>query len=209
MLGESERKIRDLFENARQDQERHGSDSNLHVIVFDEIDAICKRRSCHVEGTLSNVEDKVTTQLLAEIDGMVHLDNIFLIGTTNILHMVDPALLRSGRIDTIIEIGVPDESGRLQIFDIYTKHLLRNGILQADVNVDHIVRSSQGFTGAQIEHIVRLAVHNAMRRDILNKGHMEVTYEDADQLQVCNKDFTMALAKVPATNFQEKIYYQN
>ena len=109
MLGESEHKVRDLFVDAHRDQKLYGSNSTLHIIVFDEIDAVCKRRSNHADGIRNNVEDSVTTQLLTEIDGMFRLDNIFLIGITNDIDSVDPALFRSGRIDTIIEVGVPDD----------------------------------------------------------------------------------------------------
>ena len=91
MLGESEHKTRDLFVDAHRDQKLYGSDSTLHIIVFDEIDAVCKRRSNHADGIRNNVEDSVTTQLLTEIDGIFRLDNIFLIGTTNDIDSVDPA----------------------------------------------------------------------------------------------------------------------
>jgi len=101
-------------------------------------------------------------------------------------------------------MGLLDDKGRLQIFDIYTKTLLRNGILQADVDINHIIQNTEGFTGAQIEHVVRLAIHNAMRRDILNKGRMEITNDEADQLQVCNEDFILALSKVRETYFSSK-----
>ena len=204
MLGESERKVRDLFENARRDQKLYGLNSNIHIIVFDEIDAVCNRRTSHADGIRSNVEDNVTTQLLTEIDGMFHLDNIFLIGTTNSIDSADPALLRSGRIDTTIEVGLPDHEGRLQIFDIYTKPLLRNGILQGDVDISYIVQNTEGFTGAQIEHVVRLAIHNAMRRDILDKGRIDITYHEAEELQVSNQDFMLALHKVRGTYFSGK-----
>ena len=204
MLGESEHKVRDLFVDAHRDQKLYGSNSTLHIIVFDEIDAVCKRRSNHLGGIRNNVEDSVTTQLLTEIDGMFRLDNIFLIGTTNDIDSVDPALFRSGRIDTIIEVGVPDDQGRLQIFDIYTKPLLRNGILQADIDINYIISDSEGFTGAHIEHVVRLAIHNAMRFDIVDKGRIDITYEEADQLQICNRDFMLALAKVRETYFSRK-----
>ena len=204
MLGESEHKVRDLFVDAHRDQKLYGSNSTLHIIVFDEIDAVCKRRSNHLGGIRNNVEDSVTSQLLTEIDGMFRLDNIFLIGTTNDIDSVDPALFRSGRIDTIIEVGVPDDQGRLQIFDIYTKPLLRNGILQADIDINYIISNSEGFTGAHIEHVVRLAIHNAMRFDIVDKGRIDITYEEADQLQICNRDFMLALAKVRETYFSRK-----
>ena len=76
MLGESEHTTRDLFVDAHRDQRLYGFDSTLHIIVFDEIDTVCKRRSNHADGIRNNVEDSVTTQLLKEIDGMFRLDNI-------------------------------------------------------------------------------------------------------------------------------------
>ena len=204
MLGESEHKILDLFVDAHRDQKLYGSDSTLHIIVFDELDAVCKRRSNNADGIRNYVEDSVTTQLLTEIDVMFRLDNIFLIGTTNDIDSVDPAPFRSGRIDTAIEVGVPDDQGRLQIFDIYTKLLLRNGILQPDIDINYIISNSEGFTGADIEHVVRLAIHNAMRFDIVNKGRIDITYEEADQLQFCNRDFMLALGKIRETYFSKK-----
>ncbi|CAF0943820.1 unnamed protein product [Rotaria sordida] len=114
----------------------------------------------------------------------------------NNIDSVDPALLRSGRIDATIEVGVPDDQERLQIFSIYTKPLLRNGILQVDIDINYIIRHCEGFTRAQIEHIIRLAIYNAMRRDIVDKRRIEITYEEADQLQICNQDFILALSKL-------------
>ena len=134
------------------------------------------------------------------------MDNIFLIGTTNSIESVDPALLRSGRIDTVIAVGLPDHNGRLQIFNIYTEPLLRNGVLKADVDINYILQNSEGFTGANIEHIVRLAVHNAMYRDVLQKGRVEITYDQAEELQVCNQDFISAVSKVREELFLEKKY---
>ena len=204
MLGESEHKTRDLFVDAHRDQKLYGADNTLHIIVFDQIDAVCKRRSNHADGIRNNVEDSVITQLLTEIDEMFRLDNIFLIGITNDIDSVDPALFRSGRIDTTIEVGVPDDQGRLQIFDIYTKPLLRNGILQVDNDINSIISNSEGFTGAHIEHVVRLAIHNAMCFDIVDKGRIDITYEEADQLQICNRDFMLALGKIRETYFSRK-----
>ena len=206
LLGESERKIRDFFEAARQDQKNYGSSSRLHVIVFDEIDSICKRRTSHADGTRRSVEDNVTTQLLTQIDGMSLLDNIFLIRTTNDIDSLDPALLRSDRIETTIEVALPNHHGRLQIFDIYTNPLLRNGILQTDVKIDDIIQNTEDFTGAQIEHIVRLAIHNAMRRDILAKGRIKNTYDEAEELQVCSEDFVSALSEVREAYFSSKAH---
>ena len=204
MLGESEHKTRDLFVDAHRDQKLYWADSTLHIIVFDEINAMCKRCSNHADGIRNNVEDSVTTQLLREIDGMFRLDNIVLIGTTNDIDSMDPAPFRSGRIDTTIDVGVPDDQGRLQIFDIYKKSLLRNEILQADIDINHIISNSEGFMGAHIEHVVHLTIHNAMRFNIVDKGRIDITYEEANQLQICNRDFMFALGKICEIYFSRK-----
>ncbi|CAF4340811.1 unnamed protein product, partial [Rotaria sordida] len=128
MLDQSEQNIRDLFEDARQDQRNFGSNSKLHAIVFDEIDAVCKNRT-QSSSVRDTVHDNVTAQFLAEIDGMIYLDNILLIGTINILEVIDPALLRSGRMEKVIKIELPDTAARSAIFDIHTKVLIRNAAL--------------------------------------------------------------------------------
>lgn len=106
-VGGSEEKIRELFKEAEEEQAMAGDDSELHVIIFDEIDAICKQRGSTRDGT--GVGDSVVNQLLSKIDGVNSLNNILLIGMTNRLDMIDPALLRPGRFEVHIEIGLPDE----------------------------------------------------------------------------------------------------
>ena len=106
-VGGSEEKIRELFKEAEEEQAIAGDDSELHVIIFDEIDAICKQRGSTRDGT--GVGDSVVNQLLSKIDGVNSLNNILLIGMTNRLDMIDSALLRPGRFEVHIEIGLPDE----------------------------------------------------------------------------------------------------
>ncbi|CAF4440289.1 unnamed protein product [Rotaria sp. Silwood2] len=195
MLGQSEQNIRDLFEDARQDQRNFGSNSKLHVIVFDEIDAVCKNRT-QSSSVRDTVHDNVTAQLLAEIDGMIYLDNILLIGTTNILEAIDPALLRPGRMEKVIKIELPDAAARSAIFDIHTKALIRNAALNEDVDINHVIRRTEGMTGAHMEQIVRLAVQAATRRDILNRDKFDITEEEAEALEVCHRDFIEALSKI-------------
>ena len=108
------------------------------------------------------VYDNVTAQLLAEIDGMISLDNILLIGTTNILEAIDPALLRPGRMEKVIKIELTDVAARSAIFDIHTKALIRNAALNEDVDINYIIRRTEGMTGAHVEQIVRLAAQAAM-----------------------------------------------
>ncbi|CAF3297300.1 unnamed protein product, partial [Rotaria sp. Silwood2] len=111
------------------------------------------------------------------------------------LATIEPALLRPGRIEVVVEVGLPDDDARLQIFDIYMKNLLQNGLVESDVDVDTIIRAAKGLTGAHIERIVRMAIINAMRRDVLSRGRLNISEHEGEQLRVCNLDFKDALTK--------------
>jgi hypothetical protein len=111
-------------------QKAHGDDSDLHIIIFDEIDAICKQRGSNRDGT--GVHDSIVNQLLSKIDGVDSLNNILLIGMTNRKDMIDEALLRPGRLEIHLEIGLPDETGRISILNIHTSKIRASGRL-ADV----------------------------------------------------------------------------
>ena len=95
-----------------------GDESQLHIIIFDEIDAICKSRGTVNSGT--GVYDAVVNQLLSMIDGVDALNNILVIGMTNRKDLLDEAILRPGRFEVHIEVGLPDETGRQEIFKIHT-----------------------------------------------------------------------------------------
>lgn len=129
-MGESEENIRKLFARAREDENKYGPKSPLHIIVFDEIDAVCKQRGVYSGGT--NVNDQVVNQLLSVIDGVDALNNIVVIGMTNRKDLIDEAILRPGRFEVHIEVSLPTAHGRQQILNIHTLKLQKNKLLASD-----------------------------------------------------------------------------
>jgi vesicle-fusing ATPase len=125
-VGESEKNIRELFAEAEKEERESGEDSKLHIIIFDEIDAICKPRGSVNSGVA--VHDTVVNQILSKLDGVESLNNILVIGMTNRKDMIDEAVLRPGRLEVHVEIGLPDEAGRVQIFRIHTRTMKENGL---------------------------------------------------------------------------------
>lgn len=110
--GESEKNVRELFAAAEKDMKQHGEESKLHIIIFDEIDAICRQRGS-TGGSGTGVHETVVNQLLSKMDGVDSLNNILVIGMTNRKDMIDEAMLRPGRLEIHLEISLPDEKGRL------------------------------------------------------------------------------------------------
>ncbi|XP_067931363.1 vesicle-fusing ATPase 2-like isoform X2 [Watersipora subatra] len=163
-VGESEANIRKLFADAEEEQARCGNMSSLHMIILDEIDAICKVRGS-VTGS-SAVHDTVVNQLLSKIDGVEEINNILVIGMTNRKDMIDDALLRPGRLEVHMEIGLPDEDGRVQILTIHTSLMNNNGKLHDDVNLSELAAQTKNFSGAELAGLVRAATATAMNRYI-------------------------------------------
>ncbi|CAF1623334.1 unnamed protein product [Didymodactylos carnosus] len=197
LLGESEAKIRHLFHEAEFDAEKYSANSDLHIIIFDEIDALCKTRSTTGGGIRHTVEENATTHLLTKIDGLNQLNNFLIIGTTNTKDSIDPALIRPGRLENVIKIGLPDSDHRLKIYNIDTKLMLQNGILDDDIDIARIIRGTNGLTGAHVEQVVRLATNNAIRRDVLVRGTLDIDESLAEELHAKNIDFINALRILP------------
>ncbi len=163
--GESEKNIRELFADAEKDMKTKGDESSLHIIIFDEIDAICRQRgSTGNSGT--GVQETVVNQLLSKMDGVDSLNNILVIGMTNRKDMIDEAMLRPGRLEIHLEIGLPDEKGRRQIFDIHTKHMRQNDLIASDVDFDALAAKTKNYTGAEIEAVCRGATSFALFKDL-------------------------------------------
>lgn len=190
-VGESEANIRRLFADAEEEEKRLGSNSGLHIIIFDEIDAICKSRGS-VAGN-SGVHDTVVNQLLAKIDGVEQLNNILIIGMTNRRDMIDEALLRPGRLEVQMEIGLPNEAGRVQILNIHTRRMREFKKIDHDVDTVELGSMTKNFSGAELEGLVRAAQSTAMNRLIKASSKVEVDPEAMEKLKVCRSDFMNAL----------------
>ncbi len=163
-VGESEKAIRETFRKARM--------AAPSIIFFDEFDAIVPSRG---EGGDSRVSERVISQLLTEIDGLISLQSVVVIAATNRPDMIDPAVLRPGRFDRRVYVPPPDLSARLKILQIKTSSMP----LDKGVNIEEISRKLQGYSGADIEAVCREAAINALRKDPDVK---EVTLQDFEKV---------------------------
>lgn len=188
-IGNSEKNVRELFSDAIQEYKQKGDVSDLHVIIFDEIDAICRTRSSSVSGA-SRVTDSIVNQLLSMIDGPNELNNIFIIGMTNRKDLIDPALLRAGRLELHIKIGLPNIEGRKEIFNIHTKNL--HGMIDKDVDMDKLVKITENFSGAEIESVVKNAVSLALY-ELLSSDKKDINESD---IIITKKYFEKAIQEI-------------
>ncbi|KXZ46923.1 hypothetical protein GPECTOR_39g417 [Gonium pectorale] len=191
-VGQSEENIRNLFAEAEAEYKAKGDASALHIIIFDEIDAICKSRGSVRDG--SGVHDTVVNQLLTKVDGVDALNNILLIGMTNRRDMLDEALLRPGRLEVQIEIGLADEKGRLQILKIHTSKMSENAFLAQNVDLVRLAELTKNFSGAEIEGLVKDAAAYALNRNI-NFDDLHAPLEE-ENIKVTMEDFEKALEEV-------------
>ncbi len=189
--GESEARLREIFKEAEE---------NAPSIIFiDELDAIAPKRS-EVTG---EVERRVVSQLLALMDGLKSRGQVIVIGATNRIDAVDPALRRPGRFDREIRIGVPDRNGRKEILQIHTRRMP----LVDDVDLDELANITHGFTGADLAALCREAAMNALRR-FLPKIDLEketIPAEVLEELKVTRDDFMNALKIVQPSALREVI----
>jgi len=163
-VGKSEEGMRKIFERARQ--------VAPCVIFFDEIDSLAGKRG---NETGTKVTDRVLNQLLAEMDGLEDMKNILIIGATNRPDMLDPALLRPGRFDRILLVNAPEEEGRKIILEIHTKKMP----LAKNVRINEIARKTIGYTGADLEALVREAAMLALREEMNSKEVKKKHFDEA------------------------------
>ncbi|VDC02103.1 unnamed protein product [Peniophora sp. CBMAI 1063] len=201
-VGASEENIRKLFADAEKEYKEKGDESGLHIIIFDELDAVFKQRGSTNTGT--GVGDTVVNQLLSKMDGVDQLNNILIIGMTNRKDMIDEALLRPGRLEVHMEISLPDEHGRLQILNIQTSRMRNNGVMDHDVDLSELAKLTKNFSGAEIGGLVKSATSFAFNRHV-KVGTVAGIGEDVENLRVNRADFLNALDEVhPAFGVSEE-----
>ncbi|KAL8433285.1 hypothetical protein ACSSS7_003969 [Eimeria intestinalis] len=191
-VGQSEENVRALFKEAEEEERKKGAESGLHIIIFDELDAICKQRGANPGG--AGVTDSVVNQLLSKIDGVNALNNILLIGMTNRIDLIDEALLRPGRFEVLIEIGLPDEKGRQQILMIHTHAMQQAQRLDPSVDISILAEMTCNFSGAELEGLVRSAASFAFQRSVDMKDLSKPA--DASAIKITMQDFERALEEV-------------
>lgn len=203
-VGASEENIRNLFKDAEAEYKQKGDDSDLHVIIFDELDSVFKQRGLgKSDGT--GVGDNVVNQLLAKMDGVDQLNNILIIGMTNRLDLIDNALLRPGRFELQIEIALPDEKGRKDILLIHTKLLRENKLMTGDIDFDQLAVQTKNFTGAEIQGLCNSAKSFAISRHTKSGTIAQIDIDSISKLQITMEDFQLALQEVkPAFGTDEE-----
>ncbi|MGE5822801.1 MAG: CDC48 family AAA ATPase [Nitrososphaerota archaeon] len=187
--GESEERLREIFKKAEE---------NAPAIIFiDEIDSIAPKR----EEVSGEVERRVVAQLLSLMDGMSSRGKVVVIGATNRINAIDPALRRPGRFDREIEIGVPDREGRLEILQIHTRGMP----LERDVNLEIIANMSHGFVGADLQAVAKEAGIRALRKVLpeIDLTTENIPSEILKKIVVTMDDFLSVIKEIEPSALRE------
>jgi transitional endoplasmic reticulum ATPase len=178
-VGESEQAVRDVFHKARQ--------AAPSIVFFDEIDAMVPLRSAGA--TDSHVAERVLSQFLAEMDGVEELQGVLVLGATNRSDLLDPALLRPGRFDVLVDIPLPEERERRDIFSVH----LRGKPTFSGIDACELAARTEGFSGADIAGVCQRAALEALRRVVAAAGGGP---PDEASLEIEPSDFEVSLAEV-------------
>lgn len=182
-VGESERSLREIFRKARS--------ARPSIIFFDEIDAIASKRSSTSQGSVN-----VLTTLLNEMDGIEELRNVLVIAATNKPEVIDPALMRPGRLDNILYIGLPDIEARREILNIWAS----KSVISSEVELGELASKTEGYSGAEIINICETAGDAALDEE----------EETSEEQEVGWRHFEYALNQVPRQITDEIIQeYEN
>jgi transitional endoplasmic reticulum ATPase len=191
-FGESENNVREVFDKARQ--------ASPCVLFFDELDSIARARGGG-GGDAGGAGDRVINQILTEIDGVGVKKNVFVIGATNRPDILDPAIMRPGRLDQLVYIPLPDRKSRIQIF----KATLRKSPLAKEVDLEVLAKATNGFSGADITEICqracKFAIRESIYRDIESKKNKE------NGLLVNKEDIVDPVPEITKTHFLEAMKY--
>ena len=182
-VGESERGVREVFKKAKQ--------ASPCIVFFDELDALAPRRGA---GSDSHVTERVVSQLLAEMDGIEELKGVVVLAATNRLDIVDPALLRPGRFEVLMELPVPDREARLAIFRVHTQ----GKPLAPDVDLAELAERTEGLVGADIEGLCRQAAMLAIREYLEEQGSGGAGEQGGslDELRIERRHFEAGLSQI-------------
>jgi len=169
-IGEAERRVRELFQPAEREYDEVGDASALHIIILDEMDAIARKRGSMTSDT-TGVRDSVVNQLLAKMDGVKACPNVLVVGLTNRPELLDPALLRPGRLEVQLRVELPNRSGRRDILAIHTRAMREDDALSEDaidllddLGDDGMGARTEHFSGAELAGLVRSAASFALAR---------------------------------------------
>jgi transitional endoplasmic reticulum ATPase len=175
--GESEERLREIFDQAAENAPA--------IVFFDELDAIAGERDEDAD-----MENRVVAQLLTLMDGLEARGDVVVVGATNRVDAIDPALRRGGRFDREVEIGAPDEGGRREVLDVHTRGMP----LADDVDLDRLAARTHGFVGADLAAVAQEAAMNALR-----------DRENREELRVTRADFEAAMAAVEPSAMREYV----
>lgn len=193
-FGESEANVRDIFDKARS--------AAPCVLFFDELDSIAKSRGGNV-GDGGGAADRVINQLLTEMDGMSAKKNVFIIGATNRPDIIDPAILRPGRLDQLIYIPLPDEGSRMSIL----KANLRKSPIAKDVDLTFMAKMTDGFSGADLTEICqracKMAIREAIETDIRRERERANNPDDIDAMD----DDSDPVPEITRFHFEESMKF--
>jgi transitional endoplasmic reticulum ATPase len=179
-VGESEQAVREVFRKARQ--------ASPCIIFFDEIDALVPVRSAISSD--SHVAERVLSQFLMELDGIEELKGVLVLGATNRSDILDPAVLRPGRFDEVVEIPLPDQEDRKEIFEIH----LRNKPVAPGVSPSSLASKTEGFSGADIAGVCHKAALRALRRAVDQEAG--IAGGKTIKLQITNEDLLSSIEEI-------------
>mmetsp|Transcript_7662 Transcript_7662/g.16936 ORF Transcript_7662/g.16936 Transcript_7662/m.16936 type:complete len:800 (-) Transcript_7662:380-2779(-) len=194
-FGESEANVRELFDKARG--------AAPCVLFFDELDSIARARGSS-SGDAGGAGDRVINQILTEMDGMGSKKSVFIIGATNRPDIIDPAVLRPGRLDQLIYIPLPDEGSRMNIL----KSCLRKSPLAPDIDLQHLAKHTPGYSGADLTEICQRAAKMAIRESIEREIEMEKEREAAGADSAMDtEDVVDPVPEITKAHFEEAMKF--